>query len=207
MLCWCGAASAQPFVDEIRAFKHSDSLHFPPAHANLFVGSSSLRMWTSLQQDFAGYPVINRGFGGSTLPDVIRYANDIIFPYHPSQILIYCGDNDFAVSDTVSVATVVGRFETLFRLIRSKLPNTPVVFISIKPSPSRQQLMSKMAAANAQIRSFLKTQRHAKFIDVYSLMLGADGLPRPELFREDRLHMTAKGYAIWQKAIRPVLKK
>src|ERR1700694_5244932 len=134
---------AQPFIEEIRAFQHQDSLHFPPAHANLFVGSSSLRMWSSIKEDFAGYPVINRGFGGSCLPDVIRYAPQLIFPYHARQILIYCGENYFAAADTVTVAMVMARFRQLFRLIRRRMPTVPIVFISIKPSPSREKLLPK----------------------------------------------------------------
>src|ERR1700761_1934486 len=85
-----------PFWNEIAEFKHQDSVQRPPSGAILFVGSSSFRKWTNLQSYFPGYTIINRGFGGSTLPDVIRYANDIIFPYHPKEIVIYCGENDFA---------------------------------------------------------------------------------------------------------------
>jgi lysophospholipase L1-like esterase len=200
-------AQEVPFFDEIRDFKKQDSLHFPSRKANLFVGSSSLRLWENIQNDFPGYKVINRGFGGSSLPDVIYYVNEIVFPYHPKQILIYCGENDLAASDTVSAQTVAARFIQLFGLIRNRWHRMPVVFISIKPSPSRQHLMPKMVEANRLIREFLQTQRKTKYIDVYSLMLTPDGKPREELFREDQLHMNAKGYAIWREAITPVLKK
>src|SRR3978361_1564766 len=112
------AQDMPPFYSEIRSFKKKDSTHFPPKHAILFVGSSSFTKWVDVQDYFPGYTIINRGFGGSSLPDVIRYAYDIIFPYQPKQILIYCGENDFASSDTVSVNTVYERFKTLFLLIR-----------------------------------------------------------------------------------------
>lgn len=200
-------ATAQPFIDEIRAFKKADSLQFPHAGANLFVGSSSLRMWKNIHSDLAGYPVINRGFGGSSLPDVIRYAGEIILPYKASKIFIYCGENDFAASDTVTAQTVAARFEQLFFLIRSRMKKVPIVFISIKPSPSRQHLFSKMVEANRMIREFLRSQKKTAYIDVFSLMLNADGQPRKELFIEDMLHMNAQGYAIWKKAIEPYLKK
>jgi len=198
---------AQPFIEEIREFKKQDSIHFPPKKANLFVGSSSLRMWTNIQNDFPDYPIINRGFGGSSLPEVILYVNDIIIPYRPKQVLIYCGDNDLAASDTVSAQTVAERFRQLFSLIRTKLHKVPIAFISIKPSPSRQHLMPKMELANKLIKDFLHSQPKTKYIDVYSPMLTPEGKPREELFLEDKLHMNAKGYAIWQKAIEPVLKK
>src|SRR5450432_3914149 len=120
----CTALHAQPpFYSDIARFKKQDSMHFPPKHAILFVGSSSFTKWTDVQDYFPGYTIINRGFGGSTLPDVIRYADDVIFPYQPKQIVIYCGENDLASSDTVSAQTVVERVKTLFGVIRKKLGN------------------------------------------------------------------------------------
>ena len=198
---------AQPFIEEIREFRAEDSLHFPPRKANLFIGSSSFRMWRSMQNDFPDHKIINRGFGGSSLPDVIRYVNDVVYPDHPKQVVIYCGENDLASSDTVSAATVASRFQELFGLIRAKYKKVPVVFISIKPSPSRAHLIPKMIEANRLIREFLNTQKKTKYIDVFSRMLNADGKPNSALFLDDMLHMKPSGYAIWIEEIRPVLKK
>src|SRR5215471_19769819 len=165
------AQNAAPFQDEIAAFKRSDSIHFPPKKAILFVGSSSFRKWEDIQKYFPGYTIINRGFGGSTLPDVIHYAGDIIFPYHPKQVVIYCGDNVFASSDTVTAYTVLNRFTLLYSMIRKRLPDASIVFVSIKPSPSRKKLMARMDASNMLIRNFLKDKPHTGFVDVYHLML------------------------------------
>jgi lysophospholipase L1-like esterase len=200
-------AQQPPFYDEIQAFKKQDSLNPPPQHAILFVGSSSFHFWTDVQDYFPGYPIINRGFGGSSLPDVIRYANDIIFPYHPKQVVIYCGENDLAMSDAVTEDTVFNRFKILFELIRSRLKDVPVVYVSIKPSPSRARLRPKMEEANGMIKDYLSEQKNTAFVDVYYLMLNGDYKPMPEIFKEDSLHMNAKGYAIWQKAIQPYLIK
>ena len=115
-------AQHTPFWEDIQNFKKQDSIHFPPKNAILFVGSSSFTKWTDVQNYFPGYKIINRGFGGSSLPDVIRYADDIIFPYHPKQIVIYCGENDLAASDTATAQIVFNRFKELFALIRKKLP-------------------------------------------------------------------------------------
>lgn len=196
-----------PFWDEIQNFKKQDSIHFPPKHAILFVGSSSFTKWTDVQDYFPGYPIINRGFGGSSLPDVIRYADDIIFPYHPKQIIIYCGENDLASSDTVSANTVYQRFKTLYSLIRNKLADVPLAYISIKPSPSRQRLMGKMVMANNMIKNFLLNKRNTNFINVYPGMLGKDQSPIQNIYLEDSLHMNANGYKIWQKIIQPYLSK
>ena len=200
-------AQQPSFWDEIQNFKKQDSIHFPAKNQILFVGSSSFTKWTDVQDYFPNYKIINRGFGGSSLPDVIRYAGDIIFPYHSKQIAIYCGENDLAASDTVTSQTVFNRFKQLFKLIRSKMPNVPVVFISIKPSPSRQHLMPKMLAANSLIKKYLRENKRTAFVDVYHKMLNAYGNPKDEIFKEDKLHMNAKGYAIWQKAIQPYLLK
>lgn len=198
-------AQERPFWKEIQAFKAADEVHMPPANAIVFVGSSSFKMWKDVAQSFPDHTVINRGFGGSSLPHVIEYAKDIVIPYHPKQVVIYCGDNDF-MSDTVTSEIVVDRFKTLFRLLRRELPGVSILYVSIKPSPSRQHLMPKMAAANTSIRRFLKKKRDARFIDIWDPMLDANGQPRPELFLEDNLHMNKKGYAIWQKALEPYLK-
>ena len=199
-------AQQPPFWEDIQAFKKEDSLHMPQQHAILFVGSSSFTKWTDVQNYFPNYTIINRGFGGSSLPDVIRYPDDIIFPYHPKEIVIYCGENDLAASDTVSAQTVFDRFKTLFEMIRSKLSTEKIIYVSIKPSPSREKLMPKMEEANQLIKDFLRTEKHTAFVDVYHLMLTEDYKPIPEIFIEDSLHMNAKGYAIWQKAIEPFLK-
>jgi lysophospholipase L1-like esterase len=200
-------AQQPPFYDDIQHFKKQDSLMPPQKHGILFIGSSSFTKWTDIQNYFPGYPIINRGFGGSSLPDLIRYADDIIFPYQPKEIVIYCGDNDLAASDTVSAQTVFHRFKTLFSLTRNKLPNTSIVFVSIKPSPSRKRLMPKMDEANRLVKEFLSTQKNTAFVDVYHLMLTSDHKPMPQIFLEDSLHMNTKGYAIWQKAIKPHLMK
>ena len=195
------------FWNDIQSFKKKDSVSFPPQNAILFVGSSSFTMWKDVQQDFPSYTIINRGFGGSSLPDIIRYAGDIIFPYQPQQIVIYCGDNDLAAADSVSAQMVYKRFQNLFRLIRMKLPETDILYVAIKPSPSRWHLKNKMVEANELIRKFLKRKKQAKFVNVWKAMLGPDGKPMGTLFLEDKLHMNARGYAIWQKLIEPHLLK
>jgi lysophospholipase L1-like esterase len=200
-------AQNTPFYSEIQHFKEQDSIHFPPKHAILFLGSSSFRKWEDVQEYFPGYTIINRGFGGSTIPDAIYYADEIVFPYNPKQIVIYEGDNDLASSDQITADSVLNRFEKLFSLIRKHLQNTSIAFVSIKPSPSREKLMPEMQEANSLIKNFLKGKRNTAFIDVYHKMLNKDGTPNKSLFIEDELHMNAKGYAIWKKIIQPYLLK
>lgn len=207
ILLLSSAVLAQPFINDIRAFKKQDSISFPPKHAILFVGSSSFTKWKDVQSYFPGYTIINRGFGGSVLNDVIRYEKDIIFPYQPKQIVIYCGENDVASSDTVSAVIVSERFKKLFTDIRTELPNATITFISFKPSPSRWQMKDRMIASNKLIKKYLKKKKNTSFVSVWNSMLDADGQPIADIFIEDRLHMNAKGYAIWQKIIEPYLQK
>lgn len=200
-------AQQPPFYNEIAAFKKQDSIAPPPAGAIVFAGSSSFARWRDMAAYFPHYTVINRGFGGSSLPDVTRYAADIILPYRPRQVVIYCGDNDLAVSDAVTAKMVYDRFIQLYTTIRSRLKDVEILYISIKPSPSRERLMPRMEEANRLIADYIHTQPHAAFVDVYHLMLTPEGRPIEELFGPDKLHMNAKGYLIWQKAILPYLVK
>jgi lysophospholipase L1-like esterase len=207
-------AATPPFWKDIQNFKKQDSIHLPPKNAILFIGSSSFTKWTDVQDYFPEYTIINRGFGGSSLLDQIRYANDIIFPYEPKQIVIYCGENDLASSDTVTAQMVFDRFKELYQMIREKT-KAPVAFISLKPSPSRRHLFLKMQEANRLIQEFINLQKSAldstpiniEFVDVHQKMLNESGQPMPEIFLQDSLHMNAKGYAIWQKEIQPYLIK
>jgi acetyl esterase/lipase/lysophospholipase L1-like esterase len=199
--------SAPPFWEEIATFKEMDRVNPPRAAPILFVGSSSFRKWTDVNAYFPGYPILNRGFGGSTLVDVIRYAYDIILPYQPKQVVIYCGENDLATPDKIPASTVVNRFKTLFGIIRQNLPSATIDFVSIKPSPVRAAIQDKVIEANRQIRLFLKQQSNAHYINVYDAMLDGKGNMKKELFLEDMLHMRPNGYAIWKGILLPYLKK
>ena len=197
------AQQKTPFYQEIEAFKKADSLQMPVKNGILFVGSSSFTMWKDLEKTYQKYQAINRGFGGSNLANAIYYADDIIFPYQPRQIIIYSGENDIAEGATPDVA--FDRFKLLFNLIRKKMPNVAISFISIKPSLSREKLMPQMLYTNELIKRFLSAQANTSFIDVYHLMLQDNGKPMSDIFIKDNLHMNQKGYDIWTKTITPYL--
>jgi lysophospholipase L1-like esterase len=202
-------AQQSPYFNEIAAFKKQDSIAFPPARAILFVGSSSFRMWKDVQDYFPGYTIINRGFGGSSLTDVIRYERDIIFPYKPRQVVIYAGENDIAGDSLITSKIVLKRFIKLYKDIKKNLGNVPIVYISIKPSPSRWHMRGRLMEANRLIKNYLQRRKKSRdvFIDVWQPMLDIDGTPKKDIFTTDNLHMNSKGYAIWQKLIQPYLIK
>lgn len=203
----CAQLKEPPFWKEIKAFKKSDSIDFPPPNQILFVGSSSFRLWNDLQKSFPGYSIINRGFGGSTLKDVNFYFDEIVKPYHARQIVIYCGDNDFANDHTLPVDSVLKRLEILVAKIRQIDKNARITFISIKPSPKRKELASKYIEANERIKLSLKKMKNTSYVDVYSKMVDKKGYPLKNIFLPDSLHMNSQGYAIWQKEIKPHLVK
>lgn len=195
-----------PFQAEIQAFKKLDSLHPPVKSPILFVGSSSFTKWKSMDVDFSGYPVLNRGFGGSSLTDMIRYADQTILQYNPKQIYIYCGENDLASSDTITPVVVLNRFIQLYNIIRGKLGSkVPLVYISIKPSIARWQLENKFLETNQLIKKFLDKKKNSDFLDVHTAMLDEGNRVMKDLFIADQLHMNEKGYSIWIKLIKPTL--
>ncbi len=191
---------------DIQNFKTLDQQSAPPDNAILLVGSSSFTKWKDVSEYFPGKTIINRGFGGSRLTDLNYYSEDLLNPYNPKQIIIYCGENDFADDAQLKADVVVDRFKTFYKKIRIKFPNIEVDYISIKYSPSRQNLWPQMKKANKRIAKFMKKEKNAEFIDITSIMNDANGNIRKDLFVEDLLHMTPEGYRLWTRVMNPYIK-
>lgn len=199
------AAAAPPpayarWKSSLAAFAKSDQEQPPASGGVLFVGSSSIRMWSSLSQDFRQIPVvINRGFGGSTLADCSTLLRELVTKYKPQEVLVYAGDNDLAAG--AMPADVLQSFASFVSGVRAELPDTRISYISIKPSPLRSALIPKIRDANTLISNYAQTLQGVRYIDIYSPMLNASGEPRPELFLPDRLHLNEAGYQLWQSVI------
>jgi lysophospholipase L1-like esterase len=191
-----------PWEDAIRAFEAGDRAAPPAPGGIVFVGSSSIRLW-KLSESFPDLPVINRGFGGSFISDSVRFAPRIVVPYKPRLVVFYAGDNDVAAGK--SPETLLEDFKSFASSVLETLPSVRIIFISIKPSPSRWHLIETVRRANELIRAFTQTDSRLAFLDVVAPMLGADGKPRQELFVEDRLHMNAEGYRLWTSLLRPLI--
>ncbi|MEI7488240.1 MAG: GDSL-type esterase/lipase family protein [Chryseobacterium sp.] len=194
------------YWQDIQNFKKLDQENAPPKDAILLVGSSSFTKSTDVANYFPDKTIINRGFGGSRLTDLNYYANDLLSPYQPKQIIVYCGENDFADNHKLKANEVVNRYKTFYKKIREKFPNIEVDYISIKYSPSRESLWPQMKEANKKIAAFMKKEPNAEFIDITKAMEDANGNVRKELFVEDMLHMTPEGYQIWTKVMNPYMK-
>ncbi len=186
----------------IKAFEDQDTKASPPSGANVFIGSSSVRMW-KLDGSFPKLACLNRGFGGSQLADSVRYAERIVIRYKPRTVVLYAGDNDLNSGKTPE--KVLSDYRAFRDKIHGALPDTKIVFISIKPSPSRWKLRDKMIEANRLIRQEIEQGKGQVFVDVWTPMLGDDGMPRRELFVKDNLHMSEAGYQIWACLVEPQL--
>jgi lysophospholipase L1-like esterase len=196
-------AAADKWEADIKKFEAADRLHPPPAGAVVFVGSSSIRFW-KLADSFPGMEALNRGFGGSQLADSARYADRIVTPYRPRAVVVYAGDNDLA--DGKTPEQVRDAYRDFVAKVRAKLPTVPIIYIGIKPCESRWKLIAKVKAANQLIVEAQRGDSTQHFVNTLGPMLGADGRPRPELFRADKLHLNDDGYQVWAELLKPLLK-
>ena len=201
---WMGRNTTS-WEKDMQAFVEADRKNPPPTNAVLFVGSSSIRLWKTLETDFPKHHVINRGFGGSILIDSIYFADRIITPYRPRMVVVYAGTND--INDGKKPAEVEGDFRALTAKIHTVLPETRIVFISVAANPKRWSQRKDIRDANGRVSRFCDTDDRLVFVDAFSNMLGPDGNPLPDIFVEDRLHMNAKGYAMWTELITPWMPK
>ncbi|MCC7461583.1 MAG: hypothetical protein IT480_03870 [Gammaproteobacteria bacterium] len=192
------------FAEEIRRFREWDRRNSFPKDAVLFVGSSSIRMWPT-QEAFADWTVINRGFGGSSLADVNNYFDVVVKPFAAKAIVLDAGDNDIAGGK--SPQQVSADFDAFVKLVRATQATVPIYYLSIKPSASRWKHWPAMQEANALIKASCEAGEHLTFVDVGTPLLGENGEPRPELYLEDKLHLSEAGSAIWNKIMREAVKE
>jgi lysophospholipase L1-like esterase len=187
------------FESEISAMESSFSLQKPPGSPVVFYGSSSIRLWKSLKEDFSGYPVLNCGFGGSRLTDCVKYANRLVIPRRPAAIVIYAGDNDLATG--IAPEAAFQSFQQLFRIFRSYSNSMPLAFVSVKPSPARFQYLANIFRFNKLVADYLEGQPETEYIDICSDMLGPNRKPNPALFVSDQIHLNQDGYKILRRDI------
>lgn len=191
-----------PWAAEIAKFVEADTTTPPAPGGIVFVGSSSIRLW-DLQAAFTGLPVINRGFGGTQVADSVRHVDRLVLRHRPRAVVFYAGDNDLAAGR--SPQQVLDDYRAFVQRVHAALPATRVAFIAIKPSLARWALVGKVREANALVRSLCDADDRLGFVDVDGPMLGWDARPRADLFVEDGLHLSPKGYALWTTLVRPFL--
>ena len=195
---------ASRWEETIRVFEEWDRKNSFASDAVLFVGSSSIRLWQT-RECFEEFEVINRGFGGSQISDVNYFAKRIVLRYEPKVIVFYAGDNDVAAGK--SAKRVFDDYMKFEKLVHKELPETRVIFISIKPSRRRWSLWNVMNAANMMIKDFSMRDSRLFYFDGATPLLDSDGEPKVELFLDDKLHLNSKGYEVWTKLLRPIIKE
>ena len=189
----------------MQTFAEWDSKNSFPTNAVVFVGSSSIRLWSTANAFGGEYPVINRGFGGSYMADSVHYSETLILKYKPRVVVVFAGTNDIA--GTIPAAWVHRDFVRLVEIIHTALPKTEIIYLPITPTRSRWHLQNEMEKVNALIEGYAAGKDYLTFVDVVQAFLGSDGLPNPELFVADRLHLNDKGYETWNRALAPVLRE
>jgi lysophospholipase L1-like esterase len=189
----------------IKNYEAKDAEKMPAPGGIVFAGSSSFTKWQSAAEDLAPLPIINRGFGGSTIPEVIYYADRTILKYNPKTVVIYC-ENDMFGSKKKTPEQVRDAYVALTKTIREKQPDVLMYGISLKPSPSRWERRADVEKANKLIRDFIKSDKNHQYIDVWPVML-KNGRPDGSIFLSDSLHMNEEGYRRWIKVLKPILEK
>ncbi|MFK7949922.1 MAG: GDSL-type esterase/lipase family protein [Saprospiraceae bacterium] len=193
------------FEKEIQAFEEQDKENGIDKREILFVGSSSIRMWTTLSEDMQPYKVLNRGFGGATTAEVLQYYDRIIKPYKPKTVVIYVGEND--ISEGGQPQETVFLTNQLFNKIHKDFKKTKIIYISMKPSISRWNLWEDYKKGNATIKKICESNDRLFYLESADVMLNDDGSIKKDIFIEDGLHMNAKGYEDWTKIVRSLLDK
>ncbi len=195
----------QAWESSIRKFEAADRVQPPPADVIVFTGSSSITFWKTLQQDMAPLPVINRGFGGAKMNDVVYYAPRTVVAYRPRAVVLFAGTNDIAGSKPKTAQEVYDGYRAFVNVVHAALPAVLIYYIAITPTPSRWKLWPSVQEANRLIELHTKTDARLHYIDLTAVILGADGKPDRSLYRLDRLHPNQKGYAVWTAQIKPIL--
>jgi len=206
----CKVASSSPInyaIDrleaEIEAFEAFDRTARYRPDAVLFTGSSSIRFWPDLGDVMAPVPSINRGFGGSTLPEVNHYYDRIITKFRPSVIVLYCGENDLWIGR--STEDVVLDYQAFVKKTKEELPNTKIIYLSMKPSPARWEKWDLYQQGNRLIQKIIDKDPEQFYLDISTYMFDESGKPNPTIFIKDMLHMNKQGYAGWQKIVQPFI--
>lgn len=191
--------------DDIAAFEVDDQLTPPPEGSIVFVGSSSIRLWSTLAEDMDPMPVIQRGFGGSKLFDAIYYADRIVTPYKPKMLVVFSGTNDIAGDNPKQAEAVTALYEQFVDRVHRKQSDLPIYFIAISPTRSRWEHKEIVFETNRRIAELTSNDDRLFFIDTASALLDESGEPNDALFQGDQLHLNEDGYAVWTSIIKPVL--
>lgn len=201
---------AKSWEKEVAQLEIKDKTESYPENALLCIGSSSFRLWKSIQEDMAPYTCINRGYGGAKFTDLAFYTDRLIAPHSYQGVMVFVANDITGAEDDLTPQEVVTWFQRVEKTIRKKSPQTPIFLIEITPTESRWKVWNQIQEANTLLKAYCDKKKNLHFISTASAFLGPDGQPLSELFIQDRLHLNPKGYAVWAKQLKaglaPVVK-
>lgn len=194
------------FENEIKNFEKEDAEKSIKKGEILFYGSSSWRIWKDMKSDLAPLPVLNRGFGGSTIPELIHYTERVVFPHEPKVLVIYGGENDLTGKKYKSAEQMFDSYRQFVSIIQNRLPKTKICFVSMKLSPSRRKHWETVKKGNAMVKAF-STGKYLSYVDINPVLFNPNGTVKGELYTQDSLHLNAQGYREYTKVLLPFLTK
>lgn len=194
------------FEAEIQNFEKEDATSGLTKDQVLFYGSSSWRIWKDIKTDLAPLPVLNRGFGGSTIPELIHYLNRVVIPHKPKLLVIYGGENDLSGKKYKSAEQMFDSYRLFVSLVQKQLPKTNICFVSMKLSPSRRQHWETVKKGNQMVKAF-STGKRLSYVDINPVLFNANGTVKAELYTKDSLHLNPQGYHAYAKVLKPFLQK
>lgn len=194
----------QKWEAKIQRYERMDSINPPTENSILFVGSSSIENWKSIESDFSDKPIVSRGVSGTKTIDIYEYFDRLIMPYQPKQIFLYVGDNDLGYG--WKPEEILEQFKKLFFAIRAEKTEAEIVYISIKPFPKRADRLEPTVKTNSLIKDFLESQKNVAYADVYSPMINEEGKLNPDNYMEDGRHLSSSGYKIWKEIVSKFIK-
>jgi len=192
---------------EILAYEKEDSIKGHPTYDIVFIGSSTFEHWKTMKQDFTPANVVNRGFGGSTIREVIYYSDRILYPYNPKVVVLYVGNDVWGASNEPSTETLFDLFKYFEQTLHQKLPNTILNLVSMRPSPAKRKLITRQNAINDLLKNYAPTRKNTNFIDICSVMYSNSGQLRNDIFISDSLHLNNTGNQLIVGVIKPILIK
>ena len=195
----------EAWENTIKSFEEQDQLHPPPKGSILFIGSSSINFWSTLAQDMSPLSIINRGFGGSYMRDMVKYLDRIVLPYIPRAIVLFAGTNDTTDHRSDTARQIAEGFKTFAQLVQAALPKVEIYYIAITPTPTRQKFWPIANQANQLIQAYTQNDPYLHFVDFNHQLLNEQGKPNRSLYKYDGIHPNKKGYAIWTTAIKSQL--
>lgn len=201
------SGSVLKWENDIRKFEQLDSINQYPVNSVLFMGSSSIRLWNTLEEDMKPYSVIQRGFGGSRISDVSWYTPRIVYPHTVQAVVIFVANDITGSEEDKTPQEVASLFRYIVKTIHKKQPHLPVFYIQVTPTESRWKVWPRIQEGNMLVKQLCEKDPDLYFIETAPYFLTSDGTPNASLFVEDKLHLSEAGYQIWTKVIKAELNK